>query len=142
MSRTLSCVGAAALVTLASAASAAPTSPSPTQKIGYTPRAVFVRSSETPSADVCPPRYQPDHTAYYARPYCPDIGEPRQLFITGQVIPAGFGIPIGYAQLNSALRAEYRLDPDRDYVFASGYLYDIDHATKSIRRVIPVEIQR
>lgn len=139
MSRTLSLLGAAALVSLASAADAAPL---PGQVIGYTPHSVFVRKFETPSKDVCPPRYQPDHTAYYARAYCPDIGEPHQLFITGQVIPAGFGVPIGYAQLNSALRAEYRLDPDRDYVFASGYLYDIDHVTKAIRRVIPVEVQR
>ena len=134
MSRMFILAGAAALLPFSSTVSAGP--------IGATPRSVYVRPLQTPSADVCPPRYQPDHTAYYARAYCPDIGEPRQFFITGQVIPAGFGVPIGYAQLNSALRAEYRLDPDRDYVFAGGYLYDIDHGTRMIRRGIPVEIQR
>ena len=133
MSRTFLLWGVAALLPLYSA-SAGP--------IGYSPKSVFVPRLETPSADVCPPRYQPDHTAYYARGYCPDIGEPRQFFITGQVIPPGVGVPIGYAQLNSALRAEYRLDPERDYVFVAGFLYDLDHRSRAIQRIIPVDIQR
>jgi len=70
------------------------------------------------------------------------VSDARQLFITGQIIPAGFGQPVGYAQLNSALRAEYHLDAEPDYIFARGYLYAVDHRTKTIKRVIPVTLAR
>ncbi|MEO7751725.1 MAG: hypothetical protein ABIS09_10450 [Sphingomicrobium sp.] len=125
----------------ASIASAAPPTQSPS-RLGSPASRVYVRKFETPPTAVCPPHYEPEHTGYYARAYCPDIGEARQRLISGQVIPAGFGQPIGYAQLNSELRAQYRLNPERDYVFANGYLYDIDPATKTIKRVIPVLVQR
>jgi hypothetical protein len=91
------------------------------------------------SALLCPRNYRDNSSS---GTICAGAGEARQLFITGQVIPANFGQPIGYAQLNGILRAEYRLGPEPDYVFASGYLYAIDHATKIIQRVIPVEVAR
>ena len=141
MSRLLM-LSAISLLSIASAAVASPTSPpsNPGRTIGSTPRSVSVPRRERPATPVCARSYL--DTGYSSRPYCPDTGETRQLFITGQVIPAGFGVPIGFAQLNSALRAEYRLDPEPDYVFAAGYLYAVDHGTKAVRRIIPVEMAR
>ena len=141
MSRMLT-LSALSLLSIASAAVAAPGPPANTSgyTIGATPRSVSVRRYERPATPVCARSYL--DTGYSSRPYCPDTGETRQLFITGQVVPAGFGIPIGYSQLNSALRAEYRLDAEPDYVFAAGYLYAIDHGNKTVKRIIPVEIAR
>lgn len=142
MSRILA-LGAILVISITSAATAlaGPTTASSGRTIGYTPSSVFVRKVEAPTTPVCSLRDY-DRTTYSARPYCPDFGETRQFFVSGQVIPAGFGQPVGYAQLSSALRAEYRLNPERDYVFAAGYLYDIDHQSKAIQRVIPVELAR
>lgn len=139
MSRMLA-LSALSLLSIASAAASEPRSPTnnSSKTIGATPRGVAVPRYERPATPVCARNYL--DTGYSSRPYCSDTGETRQLFITGQVIPAGFGIPIGYAQLNSALRSEYRLDPEPDYVFAAGYLYAVDHRTKAVRRIIPVEI--
>jgi hypothetical protein len=60
----------------------------------------------------------------------------------GQVIPPGLGQPIGYAQLTPALRDQYSFDPDHDYVLVGRTLYDVDHRTKAIRGIIPVERAR
>lgn len=129
----------APVVSFVSAALAASTSASATTSHRSLEETVAVLSQlQRAPIPACLGNYQ--GTSFLA--HCPDAGEARQFFITGQVIPAGFGQPIGYSQLNAALRAEYRLDADPDYVFASGYLYAIDHATKAVRRVIPVEVVR
>src|SRR6476469_4054913 len=71
---------------------------------------------------------------------CARSGDERQDFRAGQVVPASFGDPIGFAQLNRALRAQYHLDEQPDYVFTRGYLYVIDHRTRAVQRVIPVVV--
>jgi hypothetical protein len=79
---------------------------------------------------------------YSSTSECSRGAEPRALFKPGQIVPASFGQPVGYVQLNKALRAEYHLDEQPDYVFTSGFLYVIDHRTRAVQRVIPVVVAR
>lgn len=132
---------ALSLVSFVAVAVAVPTSSVATTSHRSTEDVVALPAQvQHPSVPLCPRNYQ--DTSYSSRSHCAGVGEARQLFITGQVIPAEVGQPVGYAQLNAALRAEYRLDAEPDYVFANGYLYAIDHGTKVVRRVVPVELAR
>jgi len=40
------------------------------------------------------------------------------------------------------LRAAYHVNPEQDYVLLDDFLYEMDHGTSKIRRVMPVVIAR
>jgi hypothetical protein len=92
----------------------------------------------TPS-QICP---QPAATNRFYEVSLNCAGDVRQRLNVGQVFPTGAGMPIGYAQLTPSLRSAYSVNPDRDYVLLDEFLYELDHATSKVRRVMPVVIAR
>jgi hypothetical protein len=67
---------------------------------------------------------------------CVPPGQAKKLFNVGQRMPAGFGTPYGYNQIPYQLRQQYRLGPDQNYYYGSGYLYGVDPQTMLVRKVI------
>lgn len=67
---------------------------------------------------------------------CLPPGQAKKLYNIGQRFPSGYGYPWSYNQIPHDIRSRYGFDPDYNYHYGDGYLYQVDPTTMVIRQVV------
>ena len=67
---------------------------------------------------------------------CMPPGQLKKLYGNGQVLPMSYGNQWAYNQIPYDLRAQYGFQPNYNYYYGDGYLYQVDPRTRLIQSVV------
>ena len=63
-------------------------------------------------------------------------GQMKKLYSTGQRFPSNYGQAWNYNQIPVDLRSQYGFQPNANYYYGNGYLYQVDPRTRLIQSVV------
>jgi hypothetical protein len=67
---------------------------------------------------------------------CMPPGQLKKLYSTGQRYPTNYGYAWNYNQIPYDLRSQYGFQPNYNYYYGNGYLYQVDPKTMLIQSVV------
>lgn len=67
---------------------------------------------------------------------CMPPGQFKKLYSAGQRLPGNYGNQWGYNQIPYDLRTQYGFQPNYNYYYGNGYLYQVDPKTMLIQQVV------
>lgn len=67
---------------------------------------------------------------------CMPPGQMKKLYSTGQRFPSNYGQAWNYNQIPVDLRSQYGFQPNANYYYGNGYLYQVDPRTRLIQSVV------
>ncbi|MEO6432443.1 MAG: hypothetical protein ABIO29_00490 [Sphingomicrobium sp.] len=79
---------------------------------------------------VCPPGLAKKNNG------CLPPGKVKKMYATGQRYPQNYGNMWNYNQIPTDLRNQYGFQPNNNYYYGNGYLYQVDPRTRLIQQVV------